>query len=575
MSTATTIYAGVLLLTVLPTGYLLSLLWDRRTQPCGRWFMVALVGTAGWAVFWALMLLSDGYVLSALFLNLVVLSVTVTFLGMLFVAIEYLWRTQVGYRVVAPFLVVPVALQALLWSNPLHGLFWMPGTYVDAQGVIHPAHGPAFFVHTGYGYLLVVASVVLFLVALVDREGLYRRQAFLMLVGWLVPLTTSVVFVFDVIQTDALNPTPLGFLAGVGIWSWAMFRYQLLKTVPVARRTALREMDEGVVILDEGGLVTDVNPAARDILNLRHNPTGEHIESVLDRWRPLLSTIRGEPTADETVVLSTSGGRRYLTVSKTPLEQDESDVGSVVVLKDQTTLIRHEEDLELLKEVLARVLRHDIRNKLNVVRSHGELLRVHSEDTQSEQAGVIVDTADDIIETAEKARIIESLVDADRERYDIDLTSVVEEAVDWATDRFPEAVIELDTPSEAWVRADEAITHAVQSLIENGIVHNDATAPYVRVVLEEYSDTVRLVVEDDGPGMSQAEQEIFYGRSIDQLNHGSGLGLWLVNWVARNSRAQVDIQTSDSGTRVSIELHRSFDPAADADREPDGESNPT
>jgi PAS domain-containing protein len=211
--------------------------------------------------------------------------------------------------------------QILLWSNPVHNLFWKAGTYVDTRGIIIPEHGPAFFVHTGYGYLLVLASVVLFVVALVDRGGLYRKQAFLMLIGWLVPFTTSVLFVFDVIPTDALNPTPLGFIVGISIWGWALFRYQLLRTVPIARRTALREMDEGVIIVDGHGVITDVNPSVLTVLDLPGNPTGKQIESVLAGREPLLSTLQDGSVENETVVISVADKQRYLTVSKTSLEQ--------------------------------------------------------------------------------------------------------------------------------------------------------------------------------------------------------------------------------------------------------------
>jgi len=561
----TDLYAAFLLLTVLPTGYLIWRLWDHREQPGGRWFVLALSGATGWAVCWGLMLLFDGYTLSLLSMNLVIVFVTVAFVGMLFVAIEYTWRTRVGYRVVAPFLVVPAAVQFLLWTNPLHGLFWGPETHVDARGVLQLDHGIGFFLHTGYGYLLVVTSLVLLVVALVDRKGLYRKQAALMLVGWVVPAATSVVF-----PTDYLNPTPVGFLVGVGIWGWALFRYRLLRAMPIARRTALREMDEGVLILDEEMVITDANPAAQVMLDTDGDPAGRHLEEVLDPFPSLQSALHGGPVTDRTVAVSSAGDERFLTVSKTPIEQGEAAIGWVVALKDQTELMRHEEDLELLREVLGRVLRHDIRNKLNVVRMNGELLAHRTDGDLREKARRVVDSADDIIETAETARAIESLVDADRDRYDIDIVAVVSDTVDWATEKYPTAVIEVETPTEAWVRADEAVTLAVRSLVENAIDHNEGPAPSVRVAVETEAEAVRLVVEDDGPGITQQERQVFYSRSIDQLNHGSGLGLWLVDWVVRNSEASLDIDADDSGTRVSVTFTRSFE-TAEADREADRE----
>ena len=570
MLVVTDLYAAFLLLTVLPTGYLICRLWDHREQPGGRWFVLALSGSTGWGVCWGLMLLFNGYTLSLLSMNLVIVFVTVTFVGMLFMSIEYTWRTHIGYRIIAPVLVVPLAVQLLLWTNPLHGLFWGPETVVNARGVLQLDHGIGFFLHTGYGYLLVVTSLVLLVVSLVDRKGLYRKQAALMLVGWLVPAATSVVFVFGMFPTNFLNPTPVGFLVGVSIWGWALFRYRLLRAMPIARRTALREMDEGVLILDEETVITDTNPAAQVMLDTDGDPAGRRLERVLDPFPSLQSALHGGPVTDQTVAVSSAGDKRFLTVSKTPIEQGEAAIGWVVALKDQTELMRHEEDLELLREVLGRVLRHDIRNKLNVVRMNGELLAHRTDDNLQKKARRVVDSADDIIETAETARAIESLVDADRDRYDIDLVAVVSDTVDWATEKYPMAVLEVDTPTEAWVRADEAVTLAVRSLIENAIDHNESPAPSVRVAIQTEAETIRLVVEDHGPGITQQERQVFYSRSIDQLNHGSGLGLWLVDWVVRNSEASLDIDADDSGTRVSVTFTRSFE-TADADREADRE----
>ncbi|MFB6351830.1 MAG: sensor histidine kinase, partial [Bradymonadaceae bacterium] len=127
---------------------------------------------------------------------------------------------------------------------------------------------------------------------------------------------------------------------------------------------------------------------------------------------------------------------------------------------------------------------------------------------------------------------------------------------------------DVTAPEEAWVRADEALPLAVQSLLENAVVHNDDPSPTVEIDVTVDSDAVRLAVADDGPGLTRLEEQIFEQRSIDPLNHSTGLGLWLVNWVARNSQADVDIDSADTGTTITLSLERGFDrseivPAAD------------
>ncbi|MFB6083956.1 MAG: histidine kinase N-terminal 7TM domain-containing protein [Halorientalis sp.] len=548
------LYAVVLFLTVLPAAYLIRAVWKRLDRPGGRWLAVTLVGMCGWSVSWALMLLFDGYILSLWSLNATVFFVSVTTLGWLFVTVEYTWRTRIAYRVVLPFLLVPIGVQILVWTNPLHELVWKAGTAVDAQGILHPVHGPAFFVHTGYSYLLVVASVVLLIVAFVDREGIYRKQALLLLAGWLVPTATSAAFLTGVVPTDYLNPTPLGFLLGTTIWGWALFRYQLLKTVPVARRMVLSEMDEGVLIVDDCSVVTDANRAVREMFELEQDPTGKRIETVLDSHQELLDLLDDGPITEGRITVTLGGEQRHLLVNKSRVTPYAGNGGWVIVFSDRTELFRYEEDLELLKGVLSRVLRHDIRNKLNVIRAHGELLSQQTSGQHVKQARTIVRTADTVIETAEKAKAIESLVEADRPMYETDLVGVATETVEWARNQYPEAVVELDAPAAAWTRADERLPLAIRSLVENGIEHNDSDTPTVRVEIDRGTETVTLAVEDDGPGLDRHEQRVFESEAADQLNHSTGLGLWLVNWVVRNSNGRVTVEQTRSGTRIVITL---------------------
>lgn len=549
------LYAGALFLTVLPAAYLIRAVWNRLSHPGARWLVLTLVGMSGWSVSWALMLLSDSYLASILSFNLVNLFVNVTTLGWLFMTVEYTWQSRVSYRIVVPFLIIPAIVQTLVWTNPIHQLVWGPGTTVGAEGVVNAEYGAGFFVHTGYSYLLVVASVVLLIVALVDREGLYRKQALLLLAGWLVPTLTSAAFVFWLFPTP-YNPTPLGFLVGASIWGWALFRYQLLRTVPVARRMVLQEMDEGVLIVDECNVISDANGAARDMFGLSDDPTGKSLEAALAPHDELLAQLSDESVSDECVTLQLNGEQRHLLVNKSRVTHDSGTGGWVFVFNDQTALFRYEEDLELLKEVLSRVLRHDIRNKLNVIRAHGELLAQQSDGSRSQQARTIVRTADTVIETAEKAKGIESLVEADRPLYDIDLSDVAADTAEWATDTFPDAVVDLDVPAETWVRADEQLSLAVRSLVENALLHNDEETQYVRIRIEQHDDAATLSVEDNGPGLDTHERRIFEGESIDQLNHSTGLGLWLVKWVVRNSKGTVTVDLTDSGTRFEVTLNR-------------------
>ncbi|SDF31347.1 histidine kinase N-terminal 7TM domain-containing protein [Halorientalis regularis] len=549
------LYGALMMLAGLPAIYLIRLFWDHRGRPSGRWFVVTFTGMGGWAVFWGLMLLFDSYSLSTASFNLVLLFVNISVIGWFFIAVEYVWQKRVTARTVLPFLIIPSAIQILAWTNPIHMLMWGPETQVTPSGIFNPDYEIGFYIHAAHAYLLAIASIVLLSAVYVEREKLYRKQTLLLLLGGLIPIATSIVFFFRTVPRYYLNPTPLGFLVGTTIWGWGLFRYRLLEAMPIARRTVLNEMDEGILIVDDQKIVTDSNPALRQILGVARDPVGDRLRDVLAEYPSLFSQLEGEYVHDETVTVTVQGEDRHLTVNKFPVFQDDSSPGDVIVFNDQTELLQYEEELELLKEVFSRVLRHDIRNKLNVIRAHGELLSNCVDPKYRNHTETIVQTSDSIIDTAEKARVIGSLVETDRESYEIDLVQEVEATADWARQSFPDAEIELDTAPQAWVLADEAISLAIKSLIENAIVHSEKSTPRVRVSVSCHDD-VRLEITDNGPGLTDQERQIFDGRPIDQLNHSTGLGLWLVKWVCLNSDADITVDSATSGTRVTIRLDR-------------------
>lgn len=561
------LYGFLLVLALLPAGLLLRLSLDKLDKPGGRWLALTLVGMTGWSVCWALVLLFDSPVLSLVSVNAVLLFVNLSTVGWFLLALEFTRQKRFALRYVAPLLLVPVATQLLAATNGSHMLLWGPDLALDAAAGIALDWGPWFYVHAAFNYLLMLVSGIMLVTNFADLDGIYRKQSAVLFVGWAIPVVTSVAYNFGLFPTDYLNPTPLGFLAGAALWGWGQYRFKLLEIAPVARRRALDEMDEAVIAVNDDGVVAYLNDAAVSMFDLPPNATGGRLAALLDAYPEIRDRLADDPSEEE-VVLERDGRRRYLSLTKRALNPNDGAGGSVVVCKDVSELKRHERDLELLKQVFARVFRHDLSNDLNVIRAHGELLSANVDDTLVDHADTIVRTCDGIIETSRKARAIEKLVDADRGRYETDLVHVVTEVVDWAEANFPNARLETDLPRDAFVLADGELELAVRCLVENGVVHNDGPEPWIRIAVEERPEEYVLTVEDDGPGIQENELHVFEHRNVEPLSHSNGLGLWTVNWVVRNSGGRARFEVTDRGTRFELVLERAYPTNADGP-EPD------
>ncbi|WP_340102113.1 ATP-binding protein [Salinibaculum salinum] len=73
----------------------------------------------------------------------------------------------------------------------------------------------------------------------------------------------------------------------------------------------------------------------------------------------------------------------------------------------------------------------------------------------------------------------------------------------------------------------------LNELITNAVKHTKSSDPRGRVVVIASGDSeIRFSVEDNGPGLASQEQRILTEDEETQLSHSSGLGLWMVTWIA-------------------------------------------
>ncbi|MFC6767789.1 sensor histidine kinase [Natrinema soli] len=107
----------------------------------------------------------------------------------------------------------------------------------------------------------------------------------------------------------------------------------------------------------------------------------------------------------------------------------------------------------------------------------------------------------------------------------------------------------------------------VDNLLENAVQHT-GSEPIVEVSVTRDGEAVHLSVADDGPGIPPAEIDVVTGETdITQLTHGSGLGLWLVNWMIDSYGGSVSFARSAiGGSHVEITLEAAPADPSDAMR---------
>ena len=225
------------------------------------------------------------------------------------------------------------------------------------------------------------------------------------------------------------------------------------------------------------------------------------------------------------------------------------------------------EEREQRLQVFNRVLRHNLRNDVTVVVNYAEFVAEQSDDPAiREAAEKIASHGWDLVETSEKANRIEtSMRGRDPGPSPVDVTTVVTEAAQEVAARYPDADISVDVPDEQYARATPALAAAVENLCENAVEHNDGPDPTVALsvdaLVEDETEWVRISVADDGPGIPDHERVVLTEGEETDLEHSSGLGLWLVYWFVEQSDGRLSFAENDPrGTVARIDLQSATEP---------------
>lgn len=227
----------------------------------------------------------------------------------------------------------------------------------------------------------------------------------------------------------------------------------------------------------------------------------------------------------------------------------ENAAAAIVTVETSVSLRQERERLDLLKRILSRVLRHNIRNDVNVIQGNANRL-----DGDEEIVKTICSRTENILRLSEKARDIERIVETPEERQPIDIETTVDTAVEAVTETYPAAAIETSIDTSGPVLAHDTLTIAVENLVENACEHTDADRPEVTIRSEAVGDSVRLEIIDNGPGIDREEVEVLQSGEETALWHGSGLGLWLVKLVVEAADGTVEFCTDPTGTTATVVL---------------------
>ncbi len=545
MGATGSVVAGIYLIATavaLTTGVVL---WRHRQKTAARPLTIASLSAAVWSA-GLLVSTAPWPAVAVAGIRLMYLGVGVGLAAVFVFALEYTGRERyVTRNLLAALAVHPILLAVFALLNP-GGLFFIGLDPTAAVGV-DQQWGPAFWIHSAYGYLLVVATSLLVAELLIrSTRALYRGQAVLLAAGVFAPLPLNAIFLSGVVDFDT---TPLGFVVMCACFGVAILKYRFVDLSPIARQQVVDTIRDGMIVVDTDDRIIDVNPTARQMLKTDGQLVGHTVADVLTlpESKAAYEALTATPEPHEQTV---DLGDIYYHIESTPMyDGHDRHVGWLFLLQDVTDQKRRERELERQIEKLdtfASLVSHDLRSPINVAtgfieqtRETGDLEHLDRVEAATERMEEIID---DVLELAREGQAV-----TDPET--VSIPAIAREA--WDHTETKGATLTVETDAE--LTADpERLTRLFENLFRNAIDHgvpeDSPESLTISVGLTDVTGTTAtLYVEDDGVGIPDDKQAEVLEDGYTTDAEGTGLGLAIVGQIAEAHGWEVSVTDSDSG----------------------------
>lgn len=332
----------------------------------------------------------------------------------------------------------------------------------------------------------------------------------------------------------------------------------------------LQHTQDLIVVVDDDGTTTYTNPAIQRLLGYtateREGTNALELlhpddrEAVLERFSTLIDAP--ERTTERITHRLQHADGHWIWVESIGSDQTDTALGGYVInSREVTERKQYEQRLETQRDnltVLNEMLRHDIRNDLQIVSAYAELLAERCDGDVEEEAATIIESAAQAVELTRTARdLAEVMLSADRELEPIDLLSVLEREVESVRSTYTDAVVTIEErPGVVSVRADDMLGSVFRNLLKNAVQHNDKPVSEVSVSLALTGERVSVRIADNGPGIPDAQKEEVFGRGEKGLESGgTGIGLYLVARLLDIYGGDVAVRDNDpEGAVFAVEL---------------------
>lgn len=326
-----------------------------------------------------------------------------------------------------------------------------------------------------------------------------------------------------------------------------------LQSMSEANRLVMRDMQDGVLVIDGCGQLLQMNPCAERLLRRNSHPGQDLLQTFpllgqqYRQWQDSSQDPREPLFLDEGL----QARLRFV-----PFARDDAN-GVVIFLEDQQRARAEAQQIKLaaLGRLTANIA-HEIRNPLSAISHASELLQEDVADEGHKRLLQIM-----LANTRRINQIVQDVMQLNRrdraqpEVFDLgmQLHAFLEEFIQ--SQKIPANRCRLAAPHPCLVRFDRGHFHQVLwNLCHNALRYGQGKVGSLRLSAQCSPAQVSLNIADDGPGIAPEQLARLFEPFFTTEQEGTGLGLYIAKELCEANSAHLEYVPQETTTGACFRL---------------------
>jgi PAS domain S-box-containing protein len=479
-------------------------------------------------------------------------------------------------KIIALLFLVPAITLGLSTTNQYHHLVWEKVELTSPNSSIYH-YGGWFWFYVFYEFALSLFAILILLTDTIKFYRIYKRQIVNLILASILPFIACILYIFKLtpLNTD-LTPVSLT-LVGIFI-AISIFRQGMLDILPIARKQIIKNLSDGIIVIDMANRIVDANPSISAICGINHQKLiGKPFDLISKIIPPDFNHFK-EKSSTETAI-QVNNETRYFEITFSPVNiQDRRLIGKIFIFNDITrrktaldsavtsnNLLRNEiqekEKLILDLDAYARSVAHDLKNPISGILGLRDLLL---DDVMNNKTAEVLELIDIVHEQGLKMyKIVDELLLLSRIRKEdvkpvpIEMPVIIKEALKRLKCNNSSNHFSIDTP-DSWPSVlghPQWIEEVWFNLISNAIKYG-GNPPAIKIGYNKLNgSSYQFWIQDNGDGLPpESLSKLFFDFERLGNNHieGHGLGLSIIRRIVEKLGGEVLVTSENLPGRGCI-----------------------